>query len=48
VAARELVPGGVSYGYYVPRSYGHYGGPRYCGGGPGVTFSFGTGGYRGW
>jgi hypothetical protein len=36
-----------SYGYYAPRRYGHYG-PRYYGGGPGVTFSFGTGGYRGW
>ena len=34
-----------SYGYYAPRSYGYYG-PRYYGGGPGVTFSFGTGGYR--
>ncbi|MCK1636177.1 hypothetical protein IVA95_00910 [Bradyrhizobium sp. 157] len=34
-----------SYGYYAPRRYGHYG-PRYYGGGPGVTFSFGTGGYR--
>jgi len=29
-----------SYGYYAPRRYGYYGG------GPGVTFSFGTGGYR--
>ena len=28
--------------------YGYYGGPRYYGGGPGVTFSFGSGGYRGW
>jgi len=37
-----------SYGYYAPRSYGYYGRPRYYGGGPGVTFSFGTGGYRGW
>jgi hypothetical protein len=37
-----------SYGYYAPRSYGYYGGPRYYGGGPGVTFSFGSGGYRGW
>ncbi|UPJ49073.1 hypothetical protein IVB30_39905 [Bradyrhizobium sp. 200] len=36
-----------SYGYYAPRRYGYYG-PRYYGGGPGVTFSFGTGGYRGW
>jgi len=36
-----------SYGYYAPRSYGYYG-PRYYGGGPGVTFSFGSGGYRGW
>ena len=32
-----------SYGYYAPRSYGYYGGPRYYGGGPGVTFSFGGG-----
>jgi hypothetical protein len=41
-----------SYNYYAPRSYGYYGprhyGPRYYGGGPGVTFSFGSGGYRGW
>ncbi|XIA65217.1 hypothetical protein ACFIOY_02065 [Bradyrhizobium sp. TZ2] len=37
-----------SYGYYAPRRYGYYGGPRYYGGGPGITFSFGTGGYRGW
>jgi hypothetical protein len=37
-----------SYGYYAPRSHGYYGGPRYYGGGPGVTFSFGSGGYRGW
>ena len=22
--------------------------PRYYGGGPGITFSFGSGGYRGW
>jgi hypothetical protein len=43
-----------SYNYYAPRPYGYYGpryyggyGPRYYGGGPGVTFSFGTGGY-GW
>lgn len=36
-----------SYGYYAPRPYGYYGGPRYYGGGPGVTFRFGTGGY-GW
>jgi hypothetical protein len=42
-----------SYNYYAPRRYGYYGpryyggyGPRYYGGGPGVTFSFGTGGYR--
>ena len=34
-----------SYGYYAPRSCGD---PRYYRGGPGVTFSFGTGGYRGW
>ena len=27
--------------YY--NSYGYYGGPRYYGGGPGVTFSFGGG-----
>ena len=31
-----------------PAPYGYYGGPRYYGGGPGVTFSFGSGGYRGW
>ena len=41
-----------SYGYYAPRRYGYYGpryyGPRYYGGGPGITFSFGSGGYRGW
>ena len=37
-----------SYGYYAPRSHGYYGGPRYYGGGPGVTFGFGSGGYRGW
>ena len=41
-----------SYNYYAPRPYGYYGhrhyGPRYYGGGPGVTFSFGSGGYRGW
>ena len=36
-----------SYNYYAPRQYGYYG-PRYYGGGPGVTFSFGSGGYRGW
>ena len=47
---------GNSYGY-APRPYyggygGGYGGPYYGGGygygGPGVTFSFGGGGYRGW
>jgi hypothetical protein len=44
-----------SYNYYAPRQYGYYGlryyggyGPRYYGGGPGITFSFGSGGYRGW
>lgn len=37
-----------SYNYYAPRHHGYYGGPRYYGGGPGVTFSFGSGGYRGW
>ena len=36
-----------SYNYYAPRAYGYHG-PRYYGGGPGVTFSFGSGGYRGW
>ena len=36
-----------SYNYYAPRPYGYYG-PRGYGGGPGVTFSFGSGGYRGW
>jgi hypothetical protein len=36
-----------SYGYAPGRYYGHrYYGHRYYGGGPGVTFSFGTGGYR--
>ena len=45
---RHYRPYHRSYGYYAPRSYGYYGGPRYYGGGPGVTFSFGTGGYRGW
>lgn len=33
-----------SYGYAPGRYY--YGRPRYYGGGPGITFSFGTGGYR--
>ena len=37
-----------SYNYYAPRRYGYYG-PRYYGhrhyGGPGVTFSFGGGGW---
>lgn len=37
-----------SYNYYAPRHHGYYGGPRYYGGGPGITFSFGSGGYRGW
>jgi len=37
-----------SYNYYAPRPYGYYGHPRYYGGGPGATFSFGSGGYRGW
>jgi hypothetical protein len=36
-----------SYNYYAPRRYGYYGpryyGHRYYGGGPGVTFSFGSG-----
>lgn len=43
------------HGYYRPyapryyNSYGYYGRPHgYYGGGPGVTFSFGSGGYRGW
>jgi hypothetical protein len=31
-----------SYNYYAPRPYGYYG-PRYYSGGPGVTFSFGSG-----
>jgi hypothetical protein len=35
---------GNSYGYYAPRPY--YGGYGY--GGPGISFSFGRGGYRGW
>jgi len=34
--------------FYAPRPYGYYGGPGYYGGGPGVNFSFGSGGYRGW
>jgi hypothetical protein len=44
---RHYRPHYRSYGYYAPRRYGYYG-PRYYGGGPGITFSFGTGGYRGW
>jgi hypothetical protein len=44
---------GNSYGYYAPRPYyGGYGRPYYGGGygygGPSVSFSFGSGGYRGW
>ncbi|MDI4235157.1 MULTISPECIES: hypothetical protein [unclassified Bradyrhizobium] len=36
------------HGYYRPY-YNSYGYQRpYYGGGPGVTFSFGSGGYRGW
>lgn len=35
---------GNSYGYYAPRPY--YGGYGYRG--PGISFSFGSGGYRGW
>ena len=35
---------GNSYGYYAPRPY--YGGYGY--GGPGISLSFGSGGYRGW
>lgn len=42
---RHYRPYYSSYGY-APRPYGYYGGPRYYGGGPGITFSFGTGGYR--
>ena len=45
---RHYRPHYNSYGYYAPRSHGYYGGPRHYGGGPGVTFSFGSGGYRGW
>jgi hypothetical protein len=51
---RHYRPHYGSYNYYAPRAYGYsrpygyYGGPRYYGGGPGVTFSFGGGGYRGW
>ena len=44
---RHYRPHYGSYNYYAPRRYGYYG-PRYYGGGPGVTFSFGSGGYRGW
>ena len=36
-----------SYNYYGPRR-GYYRSPRYYGGGPGITFSFGSGGHRGW
>jgi hypothetical protein len=36
-----------SYNHYGPRPYGYHA-PRYFGGGPGITFSFGSGGYRGW
>jgi hypothetical protein len=36
------------HGYYRPY-YNSYGYQRpYYGGGPGITFSFGSGGYRGW
>jgi hypothetical protein len=35
---------GNSYGYYAPRPY--YGGYGY--GGPSISLSFGSGGYRGW
>lgn len=35
---------GNTYGYYAPRPY--YGGYGY--GGPGISLSFGSGGYRGW
>jgi Ni/Co efflux regulator RcnB len=35
-----------SYNHYAPRH--SYYGPRYYGGGPGITFGFGSGGYRGW
>jgi len=44
---RHYRPHYGSYNYYAPRPHGYYG-PRYYGGGPGVTFSFGSGGYRGW
>ena len=37
-----------SHNYYAPRAYGYSRPYGYYGGGPGVTFSFGSGGYRGW
>lgn len=37
-----------SYNHYAPRHHGYHGPRYYGGGGPGVTFSFGSGGYRGW
>jgi len=39
------------HGYYRPyrNSYGYYQRPYgYYGGAPGISFSFGSGGYRGW
>jgi hypothetical protein len=44
---RHYRPHYGSYNYYAPRPYGYHG-PRYYGGGPAVTFGFGSGGYRGW
>jgi hypothetical protein len=37
-----------SHNYYAPRRYGYARPYGYYGGGPGITFSFGSGGYRGW
>jgi Ni/Co efflux regulator RcnB len=38
------------HGYYRPyyNSYGYQRPYGYYGGGPGISFSFGSGGYRGW
>ena len=38
-----------SYRPHYYNSYGYYGRPHgYYGGGPGISFSFGSGGHRGW
>jgi hypothetical protein len=38
------------HGYYRPyyNSYGYQRPYGYYGGGPGISFNFGSGGYRGW